>query len=189
MGRSPCLDVRDDVGVDGAVKLYCKAGEIRWTDLSEITKGKDIVDKYKVFISKSAGSPGKDLKIIGTPYIGERGTACTDSLFPIGDFDTFDEANNLQKYIKTQFLIESMFICALGGIFGIIIGYSVSIVLGNFLNSFFTIITGMEMQPPVLSMPVSIGAMLVSTIVGVIFGVYPAGKAAKLDPIEALRYE
>ena len=89
---------------DGAVKLYCKAGEIRWTDLSEITKGKDIVDKYKVFISKSAGSPGKDLKIIGTPYIGERGTACTDSLFPIGDFDTFDEANNLQKYIKTQFL-------------------------------------------------------------------------------------
>ena len=50
---------------DGAVKLYCKAGEIRWTELSEITKGTDIVDKYKVFISKSAGSPGKDLKIIG----------------------------------------------------------------------------------------------------------------------------
>lgn len=89
---------------DGAVKLYCKAGEIRWTDLSEITKGTDIVDKYKVFISKSAGSPGKDLKIIGNPYVGEHGSACTDSLFPIGDFETFDEANNLRKYIQTQFL-------------------------------------------------------------------------------------
>ena len=87
-----------------AIKLYCKAGEIRWTTLSEITKGTDIVDKYKVFISKSAGSPGKDLKIIGTPYVGECGSACTDSLFPIGNFETFDEADNLRKYIQTQFL-------------------------------------------------------------------------------------
>lgn len=89
---------------DGAIKLFCKAGEIRWTGLSEITKGTDIVSKYKVFISKSAGSPGKDLKIIGNPYVGEPGSTCTDSLFPIGDFDTFDEADNLRKYIQTQFL-------------------------------------------------------------------------------------
>ena len=89
---------------DGAVKLYCKAGEIRWAEPSEITKGTDIVDKYKVFISKSAGSPGKDLKIIGNPYVGECGSACTDSLFPIGDFETFDEADNLRKYIQTRFL-------------------------------------------------------------------------------------
>lgn len=89
---------------DGAIKLFCKAGEIRWTGLSEITKGTDIVNKYKVFISKSAGSPGKDLKIIGNPYVGEPGSTCTDSLFPIGNFDTFDEADNLRKYIQTQFL-------------------------------------------------------------------------------------
>ena len=89
---------------DGAIKLFCKAGEIRWTGLSEITKGTDIVNKYKVFISKSAGSPSKDLKIIGNPYVGEPGSTCTDSLFPIGNFDTFDEADNLRKYIQTQFL-------------------------------------------------------------------------------------
>lgn len=89
---------------DGAIKLYCKAGEIRWTDFSEITKGIDIVDKYKVFISKSAGSPGKDLKIIGIPYVGERSSVCTDSLFPIGGFETFNEAENLRKYIQTRFL-------------------------------------------------------------------------------------
>ncbi len=91
--------------------------------------------------------------------------------------------------IKTQFLIESMFICALGGIIGIIIGYGVAITLGGVLNSFFQQNTGMEMHPPVLSIAVAIGSVLVSTIVGVVFGVYPAGKAAKLDPIEALRYE
>lgn len=89
---------------DGAIKLYCKAGKVRWTALSEITKGLDIVDKYKVFISKSAGSPGKDLKIIGNPYVGECGSACTDSLFPIGGFETFDEADNLRKYMQTRFL-------------------------------------------------------------------------------------
>ena len=89
---------------NGSIKLYCKAGEIRWTDLSEITKGTDIVDKYKVFISKSAGSPGKDLNIIGRPYVGERKSACTDSFFPIGSFETFHEADNLRKYIQTQFL-------------------------------------------------------------------------------------
>lgn len=88
----------------GAIKIYCKAGEIRWAECSEITKGTDIIDKYKVFISKSAGSPGKDLRVIGIPYVGEKNTACTDSLFPIGKFETFYEADNLRKYIQTQFL-------------------------------------------------------------------------------------
>ncbi|WP_317366463.1 ABC transporter permease [uncultured Tyzzerella sp.] len=93
------------------------------------------------------------------------------------------------RNIKTQFLIESMFICALGGIIGILFGYVVSMTLGHYLNVFFTVNTGMEMKPPELSITVAIGAMIISTIVGVIFGVYPAGKAAKLDPIECLRYE
>lgn len=88
----------------GSIKLYCKAGEIRWISLNEITKGKDIIDKYKIFISKSAGTPNKDLRIIGYPCVGEMGSACTDSLFPIGGFQTFKEADNLKKYIQTKFL-------------------------------------------------------------------------------------
>ena len=93
------------------------------------------------------------------------------------------------RNIKTQFLIESMFICVLGGIIGIVIGYISSIVIGNALKGFFTAQTGMKVEPPFLSLTVAIGTMIISTITGVIFGVYPAGKAAKLDPIEALRYE
>ena len=45
-----------------------------------------------------------DFKVIGMPYIGKPFTACTDSLIPIGKFDTIDEANHLEKYLKSKFL-------------------------------------------------------------------------------------
>lgn len=57
-----------------------------------------------IFISKSAGDPNKDKKVIGIPYIGKPMTACTDSLIPIGNFDNLVEAENLQKYLKTKFV-------------------------------------------------------------------------------------
>ena len=89
---------------DGAAELRCKSNEIRWIKPDHIKKGKDIFEKYKVYISKSAGNPNTDSKVIGTPYIGKPMSACTDSLFPIGKFDTELEAINLKKYLQTQFL-------------------------------------------------------------------------------------
>lgn len=86
-------------------KLRCKGNTIRYITKDKVRKNEDLfLNKYKVLISKSAGAPGKDLKIIGKPYIGEPGTACTDSLIPIGDFATKEEAENLQKYIYSKFL-------------------------------------------------------------------------------------
>ena len=80
--------------------------------------------------------------------------------------------------IRRQFLIESVTLSVVGGIFGILLGVGASITISKTLNW------------PTLISPVSIFASVIfSVFVGVAFGYYPARKAAGLDPIEALRYE
>lgn len=80
--------------------------------------------------------------------------------------------------ILTQFLFEAILLCQLGGLIGIAVGIGV----GNLLGSIF-------------SFPVSIPydwvviGLIVCSLIGIIFGTYPAFKAAKLNPIDALRYE
>jgi putative ABC transport system permease protein len=80
--------------------------------------------------------------------------------------------------IRAQVITESMIICLIGGLIGILSG------LG--LGSVATSLMGFPAEP---SVPVIILAVGVSMAIGVFFGFYPANKAAKLDPIEALRYE
>jgi len=80
--------------------------------------------------------------------------------------------------IMMQFLIESVVIGVIGGIIGIGLGCGLSMLVGKFGN-FTTVISPL---PIVVSFSFSVG-------IGLFFGIYPARKAAKLDPIEALRYE
>lgn len=82
------------------------------------------------------------------------------------------------KTILLQFLTESVIITLIGGIIGMILGILAAYGLGAFAN-----IT------PVVSPMVIVGTVIFSSIVGIFFGIYPAKKAADLDPIEALRYE
>jgi putative ABC transport system permease protein len=80
--------------------------------------------------------------------------------------------------ILTQFLIEAVSLSALGGLLGIILGIGASKLLSAWK------------QWPSLISPISIViAFLVSAAVGIFFGFYPARTAARLDPIDALRYE
>lgn len=82
------------------------------------------------------------------------------------------------KDILLQFLIESTVLCLAGGILGILLGHGASLLIKNIAKW------------PVESSPGAvIAAVAVSAGVGILFGFYPAWKASKLDPIEALRYE
>lgn len=80
--------------------------------------------------------------------------------------------------IQFQFLIEAMILTASGGIIGIILGYYGGFALGNLID-----------LTPSVNVPTVALTVFASSLIGIIFGVYPARKAAKLDPIEALRYE
>ena len=83
-----------------------------------------------------------------------------------------------RKAIVNQFLTETVFICQLGGLIGLILG----VAGGNLM----AVLIDTEPVIPIYSVLLSFFGMLV---VGIVFGVYPAFKASKLDPIESLRYE
>ena len=80
--------------------------------------------------------------------------------------------------IRLQFIIESMVLCLVGGCLGIVLG----LILGSVAAS----VLGYSATAPVAAIFI---AVLFSMVVGVFFGYYPANKAARMDPIEALRYE
>ena len=83
-----------------------------------------------------------------------------------------------RKNILTQFLIESTLISCLGGLIGISIGYLLVAIIPKFTT-----------MTPVMTFSSVVTSFVVSGVVGIFFGIYPANKASKLNPIEALRFE
>ncbi len=80
--------------------------------------------------------------------------------------------------IRKQFLIEAIVICLIGGFFGILFGIGIGNLLSKLMGGAFII--------PWL---IILGGFLICVFVGIVSGYYPAKKASKLDPVEALRYE
>ena len=83
-----------------------------------------------------------------------------------------------KRVILTQFILEAVVLCEIGGAVGVLLG-----ILGGNATAFFL------KMPPVLPVDWVVIGLLICSFVGVLFGTYPAFKAANLDPIESLRYE
>jgi len=82
-----------------------------------------------------------------------------------------------RKAILSQFLFESAFICLIGGIIGLAISFGIAELIDAML------------MPAALSIPIALIGILVATVVGIASGFFPALRAARLNPIDALHYE
>ncbi|WP_165241034.1 ABC transporter permease [Corynebacterium lizhenjunii] len=83
-----------------------------------------------------------------------------------------------RRDIRVQFVIEAIIVCLIGGLIGVVLGSIAGMVGANLMGAF--------VFPPLSAVLVS---LLFSLAIGLFFGFYPANRAAKLDPIEALRHE
>ncbi|MDA5109100.1 ABC transporter permease [Brevibacillus thermoruber] len=83
-----------------------------------------------------------------------------------------------RRDILVQFLIESVIVCLIGGLIGVLLGLGTAALISYFAK-----------LPPLMSWHSVFIAFAFSSAIGIFFGLYPANKAAKLDPIDALRYE
>jgi putative ABC transport system permease protein len=84
----------------------------------------------------------------------------------------------LEREVLLQFLIEAVVLAAMGGVIGIVIATGASMVLAS------------VMEVPYLFNPaINVLSFLFSAGIGVLFGYFPARRAARMDPIEALRHE
>jgi putative ABC transport system permease protein len=83
-----------------------------------------------------------------------------------------------RRNIMGQFIMEAIVLCEIGGVIGVVFG----ILGGNILAWYMKV-------PPAIPMDWIVLGLLICSVVGIIFGTYPAYKAANLDPIESLRYE
>jgi putative ABC transport system permease protein len=83
-----------------------------------------------------------------------------------------------KRNIQTQFILEAIVLCEVGGLIGVVLG-----ILGGNVAAYFLKV------PPVIPLDWVALGLAICSLVGIIFGSYPAFRAARVDPVEALRYE
>ncbi len=137
-----------------------------------------ITDILTVFISSIAAI---SLVVGGIGIMNIMLVSVTERTREIGIRKSFGAT---KKNILIQFLLESMFLTIIGGVLGILLGASLSYIASLIFSNLLGTSWGFFL--PINSILLGVG---VSATVGLIFGIYPAKKAANLSPIDALRYE
>ena len=140
--------------------------------LSSLSQINNVLSIFTTFISAVAGI---SLIVGGVGVMNIMLVSVTERTREIGLRKSIGATTN---NILLQFLTEAVIISLFGGIIGVTIGIVGSEIIGYFINIL-----------PSISVLSIVIAVLFSSAVGVFFGIYPARKAAKLDPIDALRYE
>lgn len=137
--------------------------------LSSLT---EMVDTISTAISVIAGI---SLLVGGIGVMNIMLVSITERTREIGTRKALGATN---RSIRTQFIVESIVICLIGGIIGICLGIAIAAI--------FTNVLGFAVSPSIDGILLSVSF---SALIGIFFGYYPANKAANLNPIEALRYE
>ena len=156
-------------------EYYASNGDyqISTSTMSSMTSSmNDMIDTVSIAIAFIAGI---SLLVGGIGVMNIMLVSITERTREIGTRKALGAKNSS---IRLQFIIEAVILCLLGGVFGIILGFILGAVAASLL--------GYAASAPVAAI---IGSVVFSMIIGVFFGYYPANKAARLDPIEALRYE
>lgn len=148
----------------------------KWYSATNFLQALDQVDQVmSLFINFIAAVAGIALLVGGIGVMNIMLVSVTERTREIGTRKALGATTNT---ILVQFLMESVILCLIGGLIGLVLGIALASGIANALNIV-----------PDISFGSVILVLLFSSAVGIFFGIYPARKAAKLDPIEALRYE
>ena len=147
--------------------------QISTTTMSSLTESmSETIDTVAIAIAFIAGI---SLLVGGIGVMNIMLVSITERTREIGTRKALGAKNSS---IRLQFIIEAMLLCLIGGLLGILLGFGLGAVAAS--------VMGYSATAPVVAI---IGSVAFSMVIGVFFGFYPANKAARMDPIEALRYE
>lgn len=162
---------------DQAVKIlnrnHGKEDGYEVQNLEEITQGIEQIANIMTIVIGSIG--GISLFVGGIGVMNIMLVSVTERTREIGIRKALGAT---RSNILLQFLVESVTLSVIGGGIGILLAAIVTSILDRF-----------DIWPATISIPVAIGGVLFSMLFGVIFGILPANKAARLNPIDCLRYE
>lgn len=167
------LQIAGTKAADMLNKIHDKDGAYQVLNLEEISDGIGQISKIMTIIIGSIA--GISLLIGGIGVMNIMLVSVTERTREIGIRMSIGATPG---QILFQFLIESVTLTLIGGTIGIVIGTGAAAVVSSLAG-----------WPALISWQVVFGGLVFSMLIGIVFGILPANKAARLDPIESLRYE